>query len=677
MTTIAAPMAPSRAVVAGLLILVALAQALVMGYTGGRQVAWLMWSALLMLIASGIALQQLLKVERLRAHGPVLAAAAAIALWLGIVQFSATVPEFGFRSTWMWWSALLLVPVARLAWQQGFALVLLVALILPAGFHALWLASIALTHPMGYVGLGHDPNVLADRIVLLFLLAMAGAAIALRGFVLERTTSAALLGLLGLAAACALLIQQGLNARAGMALLVAAAAILAVIQRDWRLGLLPLLMLVVYALPWLFPEWATIRQSGSAARLSLAALEQDLGTGSTRDALRAAAWSMLPLAGFTGLGFGGFALLYPQMREAGDGTHGVLVHNDYLQLLVEAGPPMLVALLAFALLCGWSWCRVAWQLWTRTESAAPRRDLILAQAALLGVGVVLAHAFINFPLFDAALLNITLVAGVIGISVAYQGSPAPLAAAEPSDNEGQAARPLRLASFAALGLLGLMWLQAGGHVLAQVTLSAQHSPFPGVAPLDLSAQQRARWAERLQALGVGYGMPAFSQAHLLAVMRAERGGDLPEAVERFAVDRFEAALAGSPYNEMIYVQYAAFLQETGRGSVEERIALLERGLERRPMGPQLWWALAYHRNEGGQWEPVARAMSEEWFRVCRFAAYNDLRAARGFYDLIPESVRAAHPEEIARCRGAIDRVVQRTERYRALQQQAAAGGAPR
>ncbi len=673
MTTLDAPMAPSRSVVAGMLVLVALAQALVMGYTGGRQVAWLMWSALLMLIASGIALQQLLKLEGLRAHGVVLAAAAGVALWLGIVQLSAMVPEFSFRSTWMWWSALLLVPVARLAWQQGFALALLVALILPAGLHALWLAGVALTHPMGYRGLGHDPNVLADRIVVLCVLAMAVAVIQRPSLELERSRSAIFLGLIGLALAAALLIQQGLNARAGMALLVAAAAILAVVQRDWRLGLLPLLMLVVYALPWLFPEWATFRQSGSAARLSLAALEQDLGTGSTRDALRAAAWSMLPLAGFTGLGFGGFALLYPQMRQAGDGTHGVLVHNDYLQLLIEAGPPMLVALLAFALLCAFSWCRVAWRLWAGTEGGESRRDLILAQAALLGVGVVLAHAFINFPLFDAALLNITLVAGVIGISVAFRGASAPATAAAAVDQASEAARPLRLASFAALGLLGLLWLQAGGHVLAQLTLSAQHSPFPGVAPLDLSAQQRARWAERLQAFGLGYGMPAFSQAHLLAVMRAERGGDLPEEVERFAIDRFEAALAGSPYNEMIYVQYAAFLEETGHGSVEDRIALLERGLERRPMGPQLWWALAYHRDAAGQWEPVAEAMSEEWFRVCRFAAYNNLRAARGFYQLIPESVRAAHPDEIARCGAAIDRVVQRSEQYRALQQATAAG----
>ncbi|MDZ7827195.1 MAG: hypothetical protein U5R48_15630 [Gammaproteobacteria bacterium] len=38
-------------------------------------------------------------------------------------------------------------------------------------------------------------------------------------------------------------------------------------------------------------------------------------------------------------------------------------------------------------------------------------------------------------------------------------------------------------------------------------------------------------------------MPAFLQANVVAIMRAERGGDLPPEVERYAVDRYEAALA--------------------------------------------------------------------------------------------------------------------------------------
>jgi len=144
-------------------------------------------------------------------------------------------------------------------------------------------------------------------------------------------------------------------------------------------------------------------------------------------------------------------------------------------------------------------------------------------------------------------------------------------------------------------------------------------------------------------------------------------------VERFAVARYEAALAGSPYNEMIYVQYVAFLADTGLGSLEERLAILERGLEFRPTGPQLWWALAHHRSEANQWEAVAEATTEDWFRVCHFAAYNDTQAARGFYQLIPDSVRAAHPEEIARCGLAIEKAARLRERMRELQRQSSSG----
>ncbi|MDZ7827196.1 MAG: hypothetical protein U5R48_15635 [Gammaproteobacteria bacterium] len=107
------------------------------------------------------------------------------------------------------------------------------------------------------------------------------------------------------------------------------------------------------------------------------------------------------------------------MRGPEDGTQGVLVHNDHLQLLLEAGPPMLVALLVFSVLCAWSWGRVAWRLRRTESSPADDRTLVLVHAGLVCVGVLLAHALINFPLFDPALLNITLVAGVIGISTTF------------------------------------------------------------------------------------------------------------------------------------------------------------------------------------------------------------------------------------------------------------------
>ncbi|MDZ7827198.1 MAG: hypothetical protein U5R48_15645 [Gammaproteobacteria bacterium] len=48
-------------VILAILALVACVQSLVVGYTSGRQVAWLMWATLAVMIAAALALRVLLK----------------------------------------------------------------------------------------------------------------------------------------------------------------------------------------------------------------------------------------------------------------------------------------------------------------------------------------------------------------------------------------------------------------------------------------------------------------------------------------------------------------------------------------------------------------------------------------------------------------------------------------
>ena len=146
--TASASNARSSAAVLSMLTLVALAQASVLGYASGRQAAWLIWSALALIMAAIIALHHLTRAGHLRRHAMVLAGAASVAVWLGAVQVTALSPEYGFRNTWMWWSALLLVPVARLAWLWSYGRSLLLVLVVPAGLHGLWLAGVSLVNPM-------------------------------------------------------------------------------------------------------------------------------------------------------------------------------------------------------------------------------------------------------------------------------------------------------------------------------------------------------------------------------------------------------------------------------------------------------------------------------------------------------------------------------------------------
>ncbi|MDP2430859.1 MAG: O-antigen ligase family protein [Pseudomonadota bacterium] len=81
------------------------------------------------------------------------------------------------------------------------------------------------------------------------------------------------------------------------------------------------------------------------------------GGDPSRLMLLKSAWLMIQDHLWLGTGLGTFRLLYPQYRYADEaGTAGGWVHNDYLQLWLEAGFPMLLLLLGLA-----AW--VAWRMW--------------------------------------------------------------------------------------------------------------------------------------------------------------------------------------------------------------------------------------------------------------------------------------------------------------------------
>jgi O-antigen ligase len=105
----------------------------------------------------------------------------------------------------------------------------------------------------------------------------------------------------------------------------------------------------------------------------------------------AAARNFLPL----GSGVGTFRRVYDLYddHDRVTGTYVVHAHNDYAELLLEAGIPGLAILILFL---AW-WGRAAWRAWSSAE-AGP-----FARAASIASAAILVHSLVDFPLRTAAI----------------------------------------------------------------------------------------------------------------------------------------------------------------------------------------------------------------------------------------------------------------------------------
>lgn len=112
----------------------------------------------------------------------------------------------------------------------------------------------------------------------------------------------------------------------------------------------------------------------------------------TWEITRVAAARMFP----TGAGFGAFQTVYewfdrPEALIAA--TFVNRAHNDWLELVVEAGLPAVLLMLSFL-----SWyLHRAWRSWNSTATETSL-DIKLARAGSLSVLVILLHSFVDYPL---------------------------------------------------------------------------------------------------------------------------------------------------------------------------------------------------------------------------------------------------------------------------------------
>lgn len=640
----------SRLPVPGLLqiLLVFGAQCLLATFSGSHQIAWMVQAAVLVFMAGYLAVGCLLR-EDPQGQRYFLLPAAALAGWLVLVQLGAISQADTVVWSLAWWMALALVPVARYCWLHGLTVWLLLALLLPAATVAVTRSFVALGDPAGHYATILDANLLATRlgVTILFVSALA-VALGWRDGVGRGLQWGLLVGLGILVLLAAGLLQQALSARAVMVFLPLGLLLLASVTGQRRWLLLALLPPLAYLAPTLLPEQLVFRAHGSVIETGHYASGAADRAFAGRMRMWQAAWSLLPEYWLLGTGLGGFALLYPALRGAEDTTFGAMVHNDWLQLLLEGGVPMFLALLVFALLALFCWGRLGWQLLFAASGESQRRgEWLLGFAALTMVGWILGHALINFPLYDPSLLNVLLVCGVVGMSTAMSRPSLP---AQPV-----AVPPLRRWAARAVWLVILfMWLRVAGFAFTMVTL-VDRPPFPGVASPHLDQAAHFDMAVRLRRLGVGFGVPAHIQGAWAAEIWRQNQGQVPEVIVALALEGFAEAERLDPWPEEHYLDHARFREQLGH-PFEEHIGILQRGLARNPFATNVWLAYVEHHRRADRFDRATeRAVAAGWLPACYFASYMDRDAARELFALLSEEVLAEQGELAQRCELALAR----------------------
>lgn len=170
-----------------------------------------------------------------------------------------------------------------------------------------------------------------------------------------------------------------------------------------------LVLLFMVGIGAFFAAFATTNGLSVAARLAETVQQGD----QSRWLLMKSAWEMVLEHPWLGTGLGSFRLLYPRFRSPEEvSSAGGWVHNDYLQLWMEAGLPMLLLCLALVVWVGWR----IWRTLISSSQDAPER-----LGYLLGVAAVLVHAMFNFLFFFAS------ISLLVGLYLARASSPsAPL-----------------------------------------------------------------------------------------------------------------------------------------------------------------------------------------------------------------------------------------------------------
>jgi O-antigen ligase len=125
-------------------------------------------------------------------------------------------------------------------------------------------------------------------------------------------------------------------------------------------------------------------------------LADPASAGSHRFLIWQSSWELLQQQPWRGIGLGVFWLVYPQYRQAADNSGGFYVHNDYLQIWIEAGLPALLIMLAVFI----SLTLAVW----RARQRLDERQLAEMMGLYAGFLVIAAHSFFTFNFYTLPIL---------------------------------------------------------------------------------------------------------------------------------------------------------------------------------------------------------------------------------------------------------------------------------
>lgn len=119
-----------------------------------------------------------------------------------------------------------------------------------------------------------------------------------------------------------------------------------------------------------------------------------------------------------GIGLGLYSLVWPPYRAPEDASGGYFVHNDYLQIWIEAGLPGLLLLLSVLISAAW----MVWRTLRRGDLPGTARIEIAGLSA--GLLAVAAHSFVqyNFYIIPILLLSGLLLARLEELVVPSRGA---------------------------------------------------------------------------------------------------------------------------------------------------------------------------------------------------------------------------------------------------------------
>lgn len=143
---------------------------------------------------------------------------------------------------------------------------------------------------------------------------------------------------------------------------------------------------------------------GGFAEGRLATLIDPASAGVPRFLIWRGSWELLMAEPWWGIGLGTYYLAWPPYRDPTDSTLGFFVHNDYLQLWIEAGLPALLLLLG---VFGCVLTMLVRLLRQPHSSVALRLE---ALGLFAGLFAVAAHSFVDFNLY---ILPISIGAGLV------------------------------------------------------------------------------------------------------------------------------------------------------------------------------------------------------------------------------------------------------------------------